>query len=250
MKIERILYRGTHLLGPEQFPCMLFAWPSQRRILPVWVDAQAEELLREAAVFGVSRPRRPRATDLFVDALEQNGGQVKFVALSSAHNGIFHADIVDWDGQEIDARPSDAVQIAIATDTPIYATEEILAQFSVYATEQECAEFFGISLEELAPTEEELAKPGGEELREAMATGGGTVQETSASGDAEADAMFAELMGSLGVQEADFDLSNIDQADAEGEADGEDSGDGGSADGFDDGFDDGFGDGRVPPEGR
>lgn len=217
MKLERILYRGTYRLGPEQFPCMLFVWPSQGRILPVWVDEQAEELLREARVLGVSRPRRPRATDLFVDALEQNGGQVKFVALSSAHNGTFHADIVDWDGQEIDARPSDAVQIAIATDTPIYAGEEVLQQYSVYATEQECAEFFGIKAEALLPTEEELTKPGGQELRDAIAQGDGAVQETSASGDAQADAMFAELMGSLGVQEADFDLGNITATDEDGD---------------------------------
>lgn len=211
MKIHRILFRGVHRLGPEQHPCMIFVWPGKQRVIPVWIDERAADELLATMQLGTARPRRPRAIDLCVDALEQKGAEVKLVALRSVHNGVFHADIVDMDLEQVDARPSDAVQIALSTGTAIFAFEDVLKQCAMFVTPEECLEQFGLSEQDLAPTEEELAMEGGKKLKEALLEGEYPDLLTSASGDAEADAMFAELMGSMGVDEADLDLGPFDQ---------------------------------------
>lgn len=74
---------------------------------------------------------RPLTHDLLVGAVEQLGGEFQDVIISSLKDHTYYAVLrVRQDGEliEIDARPSDAIAVAVTCDPhlPIYVSEEVL----------------------------------------------------------------------------------------------------------------------------
>ena len=74
---------------------------------------------------------RPLTHDLLVAAVEQLGGVFQDVVISELKEHTYFATIrVEKDGEiiEIDARPSDAIAVAVTCDPnlPIYVAEEVL----------------------------------------------------------------------------------------------------------------------------
>ena len=81
-------------------------------------------------VKNISRPR-PLTHDLLVGVVQLMGGELDSVIISELKDYTYFANIrVDIDGQlhEIDARPSDAIAVAVTCDPPlpIYVEEEVL----------------------------------------------------------------------------------------------------------------------------
>lgn len=100
-----------------------------RRIPLVIGEAEAKSI---ALVMEGIRTPRPVTHDLFVTFAHAFGIRMTKVFIYKFEDGIFYSQITfgDGDGREvvIDARTSDAVAIALRTDTPIFTTEEILQQ--------------------------------------------------------------------------------------------------------------------------
>lgn len=98
-----------------------------RRIPLVIGDAEAKSI---ALVMEGIHPPRPITHDLFVTFAHAFGVRVTKVFIYKFEDGIFYSQITfrDEHGQEVvvDARTSDAVAIAIRTDTPIETTEDIV----------------------------------------------------------------------------------------------------------------------------
>ncbi len=72
---------------------------------------------------------RPLTHDLFLDVFAQIEIDIKFVVLTEVIGETFYAKIVlDNDGETviIDARPTDAIILAIKSDASIYIEEDIL----------------------------------------------------------------------------------------------------------------------------
>jgi bifunctional DNase/RNase len=113
--------------GGNQFLLLLKTTEATPRVLPMVIDAlQAQSLL--AARKG-EKPARPMTHDLFVSALEMLNARVSEVAIKSVEDGTFYADVLlDRAGMEfqIDARPSDAVALAVRTGARIQIAEEVL----------------------------------------------------------------------------------------------------------------------------
>lgn len=77
-------------------------------------------------------PQRPMTHDLLRLVIEGLGGQLKEVTIHTLKEGTFYASLVfEHSDLEIDARPSDAIAIAVRCGVPIYVTEEILAQAAI-----------------------------------------------------------------------------------------------------------------------
>ena len=73
-------------------------------------------------------PQRPMTHDLLADVIEKTSDGIEKVVISDMRNGIFYARIhINQNGQaiEIDSRPSDAIALAVAAGTPIYAAENV-----------------------------------------------------------------------------------------------------------------------------
>ena len=74
---------------------------------------------------------RPLTHDLLVNAIENLGGELQDVVISELKDHTYYARLrVKHDGElvEVDARPSDAIAVAVTCDPPlpIYVAEEVL----------------------------------------------------------------------------------------------------------------------------
>lgn len=77
------------------------------------------------------RRRRRRAVthDLLRDLIETLGGRVVKVVIDDLWNGVYYAKLhiaLDGETVAVDARPSDAVAVALRAEAPLYATESVL----------------------------------------------------------------------------------------------------------------------------
>ncbi len=72
---------------------------------------------------------RPLTHDLLRSVIDALGASVHSIVVSELKSDTFYAKIVlDVNGgqMEIDSRPSDALALAVRTETPIYVEEEVL----------------------------------------------------------------------------------------------------------------------------
>lgn len=120
---------GVQVEMPSNSPLMLLKETvSPGRVLPVVIDTpEAQAIYR-----GIERVRmaRPLTHDLLRDILDDLDANVVRVTVTELRDRTFFAEIeIDLGGTThvISARPSDAVALAVRTETPIFATEEVLA---------------------------------------------------------------------------------------------------------------------------
>lgn len=73
---------------------------------------------------------RPITHDLMVDVIKSLGGKLERVEIDRVDAPIFYASVVleNADGKErhIDARPSDALALAVRTNAPIYVEDDVM----------------------------------------------------------------------------------------------------------------------------
>lgn len=76
-------------------------------------------------------PKRPMTHDLLLNIIQELGATVAHVYIHKLDQGTFFADValnVGEEQRDIDARPSDAIAIAIRTRAPIYVADEVLEE--------------------------------------------------------------------------------------------------------------------------
>ena len=97
------------------------------RYLPIMVGIyEAEHLTLAMQNVEVSRPL---TYDLFVNMLETLGAEVIHVEVVALRNETYYGNIVvniDGTMHNIDSRPSDAMNLAVRLDVPIFASREVL----------------------------------------------------------------------------------------------------------------------------
>jgi len=72
--------------------------------------------------------------DLVSDMLEQLGASISRITVTELRENTFYAQItVVQDGQEIevDSRPSDAIALAIRSEAPIFAADDVIAESAI-----------------------------------------------------------------------------------------------------------------------
>lgn len=97
------------------------------RRIPVVIGA-AEAQSIAIALEGIRTPR-PLTHELFVSFAHAFGVKLKEVFIYRFEDGVFSSEITFSDGDRtvvIDSRTSDAIAIAMRTQTPVYTTEEIM----------------------------------------------------------------------------------------------------------------------------
>ena len=106
------------------------------RILPIWIGrAEAESIA--AHLDGVQR-ERPMTHDLVRSLIMALGGELQRVNVTRVEDGTFFAEmhlIRDHAMHVVDARPSDSIAIAVRLSAPIFAAEELLAEYEAPAEE-------------------------------------------------------------------------------------------------------------------
>ena len=106
----------------------------RERYLPIWIG-QWEASAIAMRLQGLT-PERPLTHDLFASALEAIDAKVARVVISELADETFHARLfLEHDGQvgEVDARPSDALALAVRVGAPIFAVPSVLDQAALGA---------------------------------------------------------------------------------------------------------------------
>ncbi len=71
---------------------------------------------------------RPLTHDLLGNVIDALGAKIEKVVISDLQHHTYHATIhlsIDGKKIEVDSRPSDAIAVGIATNVPLFATEEV-----------------------------------------------------------------------------------------------------------------------------
>ena len=99
------------------------------RYLPIWIGHfEADAIAIPMQNVPVSRPL---THDLLKGVVEQLGGKITRVLINELADETFYAKlIVDLNGRdvEVDARPSDAIAVAIRAKVPIFVEEAVFDQ--------------------------------------------------------------------------------------------------------------------------
>ena len=109
-----------------------------RRRLPIVIgmfEAQAIAIEIEKIL-----PNRPMTHDLFKSFSSNFGFTIDHILISDMQEGVFYAKIVCNSGKnpvEIDARPSDAIAIAVRFDAPIFCSQEVMSEASIEFSEED-----------------------------------------------------------------------------------------------------------------
>ena len=100
--------------------------------LPIFIGHFEVEAIR-LKLMDVEVPR-PMTHDLLGSVIGNLGGSVQRIIVSELKNDTFFAKIVvDYNGSsiEIDSRPSDALALAVRTNAPIFAEEDVVERAGV-----------------------------------------------------------------------------------------------------------------------
>jgi bifunctional DNase/RNase len=104
----------------------------QERYLFIWI-AHAEAYAIAVELQGTNSPR-PLTHDLLKNVISELGAKIISIVISDLIDDIFYARIIlDADGRhvEIDARPSDAIALAVRAKAPIFVEESVLERAGV-----------------------------------------------------------------------------------------------------------------------
>ena len=121
---------GLHSLGIDRLtrsPVVVLRERDGHRVLPIWIGAMEASAIARA-VAGSSFPR-PLTHDLLVQVLNAAGLRLLRVEIPLMVKGTYHAVLlVRRDAQilRIDARPSDAIALAVRTGASIGAADDLL----------------------------------------------------------------------------------------------------------------------------
>ena len=120
---------GVRVELPANTPMMLLKeTDGDGRLLPILIG-NSEAASIHAAMQGL-QPPRPLTHDLLSTVIEVLDHRIDRVTITELRDHVFMAELtlVDSDGvtTSLSCRPSDACALAIRTDAPIYATDEVL----------------------------------------------------------------------------------------------------------------------------
>ena len=118
------------LVGKQ--PIVLLKTSEGNRFLPIWIGhPEAAAIL--ARLRGEETPR-PMTHDLFASVLGGLEAEVVQIAVTALRENTFYATItLRRNGRtlEIDARPSDALALAVRLDSPIFAADDVISSSSI-----------------------------------------------------------------------------------------------------------------------
>lgn len=136
---------GVNLDVITNQPVIILRDAESHRFLPIWIGQfEATSILMEMQ--GV-KPPRPLTHDLLRTIIDNLQASVVQIVINDLKDGTFFAKIhieKDTAQLEIDARPSDAIALAVRAKVPIFADEKVLDTASIVSEsgeEEEIARF-------------------------------------------------------------------------------------------------------------
>jgi hypothetical protein len=137
-----------------QNPIVILVDKEGKKALPIWIGLlEASAIDRELK--GITSPR-PMTHDLIYSILGQAHAKVKEVKIVDLKDNTFYATlflIINKEVVEVDARPSDAIALALKSKTHIFVSIKILDEQGISLTKQEAfGERYGIRIQQITPS--------------------------------------------------------------------------------------------------
>lgn len=107
-------------------PIILLTDNEQKKVLPIWVGMFEAHSI--AMALGAHNISRPLTHDLMLNLFNSLGVSVSKVVINDLRDNTFFAELHLLKGDEnilLDARPSDAIALAVRTGVPIFLTEKV-----------------------------------------------------------------------------------------------------------------------------
>ena len=104
---------------------------------PIWIGAAEGHAIKLA--LDTTLTPRPMSHDLIKSFMEHLSVSVRRVVIGDVKNSTYYATVyLENNGVErtVDARPSDAISLALRTRSPLYVTEDVLARRNTANLEQ------------------------------------------------------------------------------------------------------------------
>lgn len=140
--VDVIRKTSTNEAGYNFTHCILILYHAEmRRALAIWVG-EVEGLMIAQGLLKVAVMARPMTSVFMLRLLQATGGQLERVEISALRDEVFYATVVVRQGeqhQSFDARPSDALMLAVQTDAPLYVDETVMQTIGVTVPENQTA---------------------------------------------------------------------------------------------------------------
>ena len=128
---EMVIYGVSFDMVGKQ-PIVLLKTADGNRFLPIWIGhPEAAAILMKLQ--GATTPR-PMTHDLVTEMLGHLDAKVIKITVTELRENTFFAQItVSVDGSEIqiDSRPSDALALAVRSEAPIFAAEDVIEESGI-----------------------------------------------------------------------------------------------------------------------
>ncbi len=127
MEIE-VKIRGLMMDPSNGTPIIILKDVDSDTMLPIWVGAyEANAIALEIEKIA---PQRPLTHDLLRNLITEMGARVERVVVTELRDNTFFA-VIEMRNSEnevltLDARPSDAIALALRADCPIYVNSEVI----------------------------------------------------------------------------------------------------------------------------
>jgi len=129
--IEMVV-EGTGISKINYQPVVILKEKGGELRLPIWIGfAEADAI--SVVLEGVEVPR-PLTPDLLCSVIDGTGANLDYIVINDLQDNVFYASLIlnaNWTQMEIDARPSDAIAIALRVRAPIYVTKAVLEKAGV-----------------------------------------------------------------------------------------------------------------------
>ncbi|KJH71137.1 bifunctional nuclease family protein [Aliterella atlantica] len=123
---------GIAIDAVNRSPIVLLKDGTERRALPIYINQDQAKAIISA--LENQKPPRPLTHDLMANTLEVWGMVLERIVIHSIQDGTFYAVMTIRQGEikkDIDARPSDAIALALRTNSAIWVMEEVIADASI-----------------------------------------------------------------------------------------------------------------------
>jgi len=125
-------------IDPSNNPLVLLRDAERKVFVPIWIGpAEAVSIQME---LNAQAPQRPMTHDLMVSLLKQLDARLVRVTVNEFSDSVYYASLHLQTGRsgathEIDARPSDAIALALRTQAQIWVSDEVAQKAGILVEE-------------------------------------------------------------------------------------------------------------------
>jgi hypothetical protein len=132
MDVHEMVIYGVSFDVIGKQPIVLLKTVDGNKFLPIWIGhPEAAAILIKLQ--GTELPR-PMTHDLMTALIDQFNAELTRITVTSLKNNTFYAMLTlrrDGEDIEVDSRPSDALALAVRTDAPIFAAEDLIEENAI-----------------------------------------------------------------------------------------------------------------------